>query len=47
MIPTYKKMAALAVAIQQPNLSQKYLQCAEDIMKKVKAAQPAGVEQTE
>lgn len=47
MIPTYKKMAALAVAIQQPNLSQKYLQCAEDIMKKVKAAQPTGVEQTD
>jgi hypothetical protein len=36
MIPTYKKMAALAVAIGQPHLSQRYLSNAEELMSKQK-----------
>lgn len=31
MIPTYKKMAALAVAIGQPTVSQKYLLIAQEL----------------
>lgn len=40
MITSYKKLASLAVTIQQPQISQRYLVVAQELTDKFRAANP-------